>query len=1092
MPTSGKVIYWPELETATGWEYESRRPLKYQDGVVRLMSGETVDKLIRVEHGGFVLVLSSGRLVYLSLQSRSGPEVYINIFSSEQQSRGLLGGLKSLYGGAWRNTIAGVRVRTKSNRFEVISLSQEGALKMWDVEYDGSASFKDQFDLMADVRDSLADNRIIDDDNKKTQVTFIDFALTKRGPSAVSRKNDDIAMDMVALVASHDGTSGRYQLQLAHISITSAAVAIERFTLIGVYAPDKIDASAIDLTIPDPGHSAFITTPNCMILVSLERIYHDVRENIHKPIYQDIVYFQYKLGAEIIASAPEFCAQTTYSRPTEAGLLIFTKNSGAVRVTANRPPIDLDKQRIGPRVKIEQEVFFGKHANRILDFASSGDFNFQRKEVEDAALELSRDILKSQNPNIPDNVSSMGVQIYWRQEQLRRLIDYVMGKYSPISKATRWMLLWDAEKLEAAGKLWDVFEQWQDRRDGEEKILFPLVVAAIPEKDRTVPREGDVDAVRCWFTRDVDRIGKMLNQMEGVIMNEWRLQNGKWDLFVQFISEAQDMMKALLLTAYEYRNANLAIYGLDKEPIKDGILKSIDDYAGLPEPWTATRNVCSYLGTFVTSTTSLLANLSEEVIDETSTIDAELLASLRKHQWQLVLIACFAHTERGRWAQSRIDEAEVAAGKSTLDAFERTLRPDMLLGLAELGRATDGMKIAEKVGDMDGLVRLCLAEIEYLTDPDERIRLSRAEATENELKKKDLYERLNGYFTTYGEKFAYAFFTAEVDNGRFADLLMLDFGKGQMLTQYLRSDMASSAKARDRRWTKFAWVNEITRERDLKRAGEMLLKMAVLREPNAWARDRELGLAKLSFIAAEGKPGRGKRRQRSTTTPDPDDDPTTDKDKEPMADVASTALAKIERQKTLADQESKLRQHLSPTFRLATGQDPSDESEGDSRAAIAMKEFGANAVRDRPHNAALLEQCFDDLAWSRVLSPESLIDTFTLMDDEKCDEEVHSLKGKLFVCALKCLWATGWFEGRSEEKARGEMMRNCIWKRLFVRDDWVRVHHGKGRGAGRERERDAGRKLRESLLFETLRLGALESEFCFSFLSLIISVCLPI
>jgi nuclear pore complex protein Nup133 len=1049
-PSSGKIWYWEALDTATTYKVYTRT-LKIRDGLIKLMSGEVVEKLLRVEHGGYVLVLSSGRLAYLSLQDRnSSPAVNVSLLSNEPQSNaGWFGSLRATLGGGWRNTVAGVHTRPRHNRFETVALTQEGVLKVWDVTYDGSATLKDQYDLSDDLRDAFSDVGLIDK-NAKTPITVIDFALSNKKSSALTKAEGPFSLETVILVAISD--SGASNFLLAHVSIGGTQVEITRFTPIQVFkGPANVTPSNFDLIVPDPGHSAFIVMPNAVIIVSLEKIYDDARDSLSNSVFQDIIYFQFTLGAEIISSSPEFY---THAKSDASGLLLFTKNSGAVRIIAERPSRDAKRQSIKPKAKIEQEVFFGKYAQPILDFGQSGSFNFTQRDVEEAALELSHEILTSSNPNIPDSLSSMENQIYWRTQQLRRLIDFVLAKYSPISRATKWRLLWDAEKLEAAHKLWKVYETWLGRREDDEKILFPLFVTAIPDRSLPDASQGEVDPVRHWFAHDVDRISRLIFKMEYVILNEHRLQAGKWELLVQYISEAQDVIKALLNTAYEFREANLKTYGLRDEKIEDGVLLDIEDYAGLPEPWTATKNICTRLEGFVAATTTLLVEISEEASDPATKVDVELLAYLRKHQWMLVFISCLAHNERVRWLQARPEEEERANGARMYQAFRDELRPDMLLGLAELGRAFDGMQIAEKMHDMDGLVKLCIAEIEYLNDPDERMRLSSKEQAHNERQKDQLYKQVEKYFTEFGEAFAKAFFTAQVDNGRLADLLQLEFGKQKELTKFLR--------ANPQHW-RLAWINEVTREKDLRRAGETLLKIAVEREPNIWVKNAEVGMAKLLFKAAnEPAPRRGgtsKKRSQIAATGDEGAD---SEKQDGLEDYINTTVpTELERQRILNEAQEALLVHMRPCFQLGV----------DKNGAIdcAMTDFGKYAVRDRPALETLLRQGFTQLNDQKTMAPELLIDVLTLMDAKPSANESRSIHNKMFVWAVKVLYASGYLEGR--DAAKGEGLRGLIWKRCFVRDDWVKVHHTKGK-----RDREVAKKLRETLLFETLKQGALESE----------------
>ena len=249
----------------------------------------------------------------------------------------------------------------------------------------------------------------------------------------------------------------------------------------------------------------------------------------------------------------------------------------------------------------------------------------------------------------------------------------------------------------------------------------------------------------------------------------------------------------------------------------------------------------------------------------------------------------------------------------------------------------------------------------------------------------------------------------------------------------------------------------------MKRAGEQLFRMAVEKEPNAWARDRQLGLAKLYFLASTKALPQSARKRNAHETPKAHKDMNTGED-ETLNDAAGGVFKAIERQKVFEEMRQKLRAHLKPTVQLATT--PNDAPE------LCMKEFGNHGVKDREANAQILRQAFANINRNAAINPADLIDAFSLMDNEACDEERASLQNKLFLCAVKTLWSTGWFEsGQSEVRSRAEEMRNLIWKRLFIRDDWVRIHHVKGK-----RDRDVQKACKSTLLYETLRAGGLEGE----------------
>jgi hypothetical protein len=112
---------------------------------------------------------------------------------------------------------------------------------------------------------------------------------------------------------------------------------------------------------------------------------------------------------------------------------------------------------------------------------------------------------------------------------------------------------------------------------------------------------------------------------------------------------------------------------------------------------------------------------------------------------------------------------------------------------------------------------------------------------------------------------------------------------------------------------------------------------------------------------------------------------------------------------------------------------------------------------------------------ARILGAEQLIDVLTLIDDVRSASENPNddIAGREFLMALKVLDASGLCESQNDdEKARGDMLRLLIWKRLFVRDSWQEINDTK-----KKSDREIEKRVQRTMLFHTLLDGAMECKF---------------
>jgi nuclear pore complex protein Nup133 len=929
---------------------------------------------------------------------------------------------------------------------EVVAVTVEGSFKLWNVSHDGQNMFKTQIDSLEEIRHGLVTAELISAAGK-VHIQVMDFAILQNSSRSISQQHGPAGLNLVVLVAYDEQPTTRYAL--LYITLSGDKPILTRLTPIVVYNPPTAEASKeIRLLVPQQEHTAFLVASNAVVVASLLAVNKSDADELRTPPFQDVIYFHDDKGAEIISSSIE--VPRASSKSDESSILLFTQGYGAVRIAAGPCSKSADRQKVSAKSKIEQAVFFGTLTNNILNLTEISGFAFSTREAEIAAVQISQEILQSTSEFIPDVMSSLDSQINLRIKALHHLIVFMRETYSPLSRDVKWHLLLDAERMASALSLWHMHERWLSKRKNKEDTMLHQYLEAINERNKKelVKEKGEVDPVREWFTKDMHRIEKLFTLIPSVNKEQSGEASGLHDM-IEDTLEAYDIFEAGLQTAFDFRARNTSVYGLEDEPLENGILRS--NYEGLPEMWTARMNtvtsVSKSVRAFGKKTIILRALLGTEKGPDKSQV-----AALSKAYPKLVMLSCLTHTERARWLLAQDSEEEHASGERIMHQFVSEIRPQQLLGTTEVGQAFAGMDIAEKLHDMNSLVDLILNELEFAPDDEELKRLNHKGKLRVDKHAKELNEKIEGYFKKFGEKFARAFFTAHVRNGQLADLLEKTFGKGKQLTEFLRSDPE---------YFKLCWLNDVTAEKDLLSAGKALMAVAKDKELNIWSKHAELSIAKLSLLA-------------SKTTPSmllPDGSLRTASNAPNTEELSDILLRKNKSERQIAKIQEDLYNHLKPTLQKALNDD-------EGKVIAVMGVFGQIAIKDRQSLQALLRQGFEALYNQEVLQPPVLIDILTLMDSVETtseDDGSTDIAGQEFLMALQVLNASGWCDSlKDDERERGEMLKRLIWKRLFIRDDWEEVNNTKGKS-----DKESKNKVKATLLYATLKDGLSESKFHF-------------
>jgi nuclear pore complex protein Nup133 len=959
-----------------------------------MFSGETIVDLVDIEHAGYILVFSSGRLAQLTLRDSQGrPSIAVTPLQASPGTNGSFFSFKGLLGSTIRKPIASVTARPSQSKgqMEVITGTKTGVFQIWDISWSGQHIFKQEVNLSSEMLAALQDGTP-PESRGQSDLHVLDFAIIPRDQvsgSQVSVTGNQSSVELLVLVAL--SAPGHLEYSLIEADIAHNQSTVRRAIRIRSSPQTKLTKEPTGiLLLPYPGHTAVAQLSNAIVVVSLAEPEEGPDAQLLSDSgtqclpYQDTVYFREDRHIHFTGSAVE----NTGRRDKPSNAIFFLQGFGIVQV-CTVPPAE-ENDRVTALSKLTQATFFSSLPGNIIDFSIKSRYSFGEEEVENAALEISNNVLTSSAEQIERVTASMEDQIRKRGGALHNLITHLRSDYPPLPFRTRWQLLWDAEKLAAALQLWKRYdERCQNQRKHpasfEEKSLFPQLVTMLHERYKTDldKSSGETDPVRQYFLRDVNRLEVILPWAWNILRVAYADGTKDHAAVMQKLSEADDIILVAFETAFNFREENIELYGLDGGALEGGVLQPNKGYDGLPQFWTSKHNIVASIRHLVDVGRGLAIEHFEHGALE------DLAKKIGKDNPRMVKICCQTHIERYRWCLEQSDERERDTGRKLEKEFIERVRPVQIFNLVELGLANEGMSLAENYRDMATLVRLIWEETKYLTETKEST-TSKMEKTECIVKLNAINDRVRRYFDKYGEEWADAYYSRHITEHNAGRLFLMDKQYQPALTHFLRADPSRA---------RLAWINEVCGEQNFKAAGETLLQVAKHQETNSWCKKVELSLARLSLLCETEEA----------------------QEEQPWQDVAEKVQGELEL--------SKIQEHIHALLEPVVSGALDDES----ALELVMDEFGQGRLQDRPALQQLLRQGFEDLINFRVLETPLLVDVLTLMEYDPYQYPESELASNEFSFALQAL-ADSW---DSMDKPVRDSTLHLVWKRLYIQDNWA-------------------------------------------------------
>lgn len=1008
-PSTGKIVFWENVDSA---EARSHFPQRNQgvEGSVKLYSGEHITGLVDIDHAGYILIFSSGRLAQLTLRDSQGrPSITTNILSAPNTSGGSFFSFKGLLGGAIRKTVASVKARPSESKgqMELITATKDGQFQMWDISWSGQQIYKREINAHTDIL-SAVQQGTAPETRSQHDAHILDFAI-------MDRQHEHRGASLLVLVA----LTGRNMLDhfLLELDLTDSTSTVSRAIPLRNFHQTELPKEPTGtFLLPRPGHTAFVLLPGVIVVASLAepeespeaQLFSDSGRSILP--FQDAIYFREDALVRVVGQVLD----QTNRKDQVSSAFLFVQDYGVLQITAAPPPSTEEegtRRKVTAFSKLLQATFFSTIPGNVLDFSTKSRYSFGQADVEKAAISISTHIMSSSFEHFENFTTSMDEQLRRRAFALRTLNAHLRSQYPSLSFAGRWQLLWHAEKLAAAQQLWKWYQdKLQDQKAHPdaypEKVLMGDIVKALSEKYKTKPdpEKGETDPVRHFFVKDLDSLDVLIpwgwNYLRLFYINTETKERAS---IMQRLSEANDVMLVTLETAFSFRQTNIDRYGLEADSLQDGILKAGHGYDMLPHFWTSSHNIVASIRSLV----DVGRHLAEESFEQG--VQEDLAQKIGKDNPRLVRMGCQTHIERFQWALEQTDEKRREMGKTMRDEWNKKVRPGHIYGLMDIGLATDGMNLAEQYRDMPTLVNLIWEESHYL-QTNKASSQSKMEQAEITVKLNRINERIGRYFEKYGEEWAEAYYMKHITEGQSQHLFLKETINQEALTKFLRAD-PSRARLR--------WINEVCGQKNYDAAAGALYTAASKQETNAWCNKVELSIAKLALLCKkEARPDAPQQAQR------PRERPKDEKSRE-------FAFKNVTQQLEYAKIQERVYERLRPTITGAL--------DDESAVQLLMAEFGQGRLAERPALQSLLKQGFDDLIHHRVMEPALLIDVLTLMTQDEMVDATDIVQTNEFAFALRIMFLC-WdnFHRTSRQGLLG-----LIWKRLCIRDNWAEINDTK-------------------------------------------------
>lgn len=1035
--SDGYITYWESLSSAASIDPNRQKQQGVQGAIGGMISGEVITKVTEAEPHGFLLTFSTGRVAHITVCDPHGkPSINAQYLrDSGSYTSGLFGSLKSVFNSAgWRRNVAAVKAGSswqRGQRYAVVATTK-GVFQVWDLNWNGTHSLVSEIDAKEDLLETIQQGENVAKETDHHLFRILDFVFLPAEGKGKEHLKSAQGGDCKLLVLTALSGPDDWRYSLIGLTLSQGSLDIDVVHQIRSYKTPLPAESSFgpELLVPEMGQTAFVVFEKNILLFSLSKVEESPSSQLQIEAhtlpfpFEDVLDFHKAKSYTVVGCAAEPHDRTqTY---TSCVLMVY--GFGVVRVAAlptREGQSALDRATVTARTKLEQAVFYGNLQQDLLDFSGRAEISFDKVEVQKAALAVSDSIMRSTSVYISAIGPSVDQQLHRRSTALADLIKHLKKNHKPLDRLTRWKLLWDAEKMAAAAAIWKSYNLALATKGDDGKNLLTEIVERLHEdfKVENNPERFETDPVRHWFTHDIWRLEFIIPWAQHAVEQLFRESiedNVDMDTFTKarLVSEANDIQLSALETAFFFREAHAALYGVENEVMIDGVLKHNDDYEGLPEIWTSSLQIVPKVKVLVDLSREL-ALAHEDLEDEPT---ARFIERLVENNPRLVQICCQTYIERFRWLKTRNDRKSQNLGMELQEEHFR-VRRSLFVKLSDIEQGQEGIRLADKYREMDALVEIIDHGLQEEIQRGKQAAGQDSEKEDAARMVKLLRSQINSYFKRFGKSWANAYFAKHIQGGNSITILneasIYDDTYQLHLNAFLRQPM----------YAKLCWINEVRSARDFS-AAAYALKAAEKEETSLWGKKIKLSMGKLALLATKS------RGQVADANVDSD-------------------IKNFDRKLAVVGTQEQIYQYIRPTLTGAI--DAVAENQ------LAVEQYCKRYVKERKEFAAVLHQNIEKLLSRQALDLEELIDTITLMDEDGLRTDKEEFGDKRFFSALKLVKLSSFEDG---ELARKDFLEKVIWRRCMIQDDWVSINHTELKD-DTQVEVDTG----ATALFKTLREG---------------------
>lgn len=1027
IPNTGRIIYWETVSSAASLGLSRQKQNGIQGSTPGLLSGEYATELMNCEPSGIVVVLSSGRVAHVTLRDPQGkPSVLVNFLSTSISggAGGFLGGIKNvLGGGSWRKEVTAVRagISRQRGQRDVIVATSSGQVEIWDTHWNHGNALKKKFDVRGDIAASIPQESV--KSSGEADLKVLDFAFSEQqSPDEDDSEATEESWRLFMVVSTPQLLESK-TLFIVQVFLSGSGARVLSTHAVDIHSISTVRNDLKPKILVSKGEStAFVLIGQSLVVLSLTSIKETPTSQLlldsHKmPLpFQDIIHLRSGKDYEILGYSSE--DKPDYDESSIA-CVMMVRNFGVVRV--NVVPqfpsaLDADESQITAKHKLEQAIFFGTMAQNPLNLVGDTGLDFPATEIEQASLDICKELLRSESRFIPTSAISIDQNLRLRAKALGDLAALLLRKGNPLSRPARWELLWGAEKLAAQRAMWKLEEV---RRSKSEDAFLSHVIESMNDKFKTLPSPsyGEADSVRLWFLKDTHHMEHVIPWIKNAIKPRRGNSSKQARKLSEQILEASELFLAITETAYRYRDEHASVYGLGSDFVEDGVLA--DGYENLPEFWTSRAVGYTEAGHLLDWELDSCRAWIQQKTSSADAPDGQVLKKIAENSARHLRVLGQMHRERTRWLSAQ-EDSKLADECVAIEQSHVKERKWQLFKLAGIGHLRDALSLAERFRDMGALVELIIElqdQVKTQSGPDPSVDAPVMAASEA-----DVAHRVSQYFDRFGEPWADAYFSRQISMGHPGALLSMRKYQPSV-TRFLRKTPA---------YSRMSWINDVTGEEDYDTAAVCLEGLALGGEEDLWNHRVQLSLAKLSKLASS--------------------------EKKQLRDQSYSLEEDINRLDDCNEIDEV--QDSLHTYVKSFCEDAIDRR---AAADLALGYFGAHLAADRPSLHKILDDALFTLFNRRVVGVDGLIDLLTLMDPVHHADEIESdFGGREIFLAFRVLDHSRYAQ---RDPSYLSALRKLIWRRCMIKDDWE--SRGKAAEGSNGTSDDSAR---DTALYQTLSL----------------------